>query len=74
LPETLHWWWRIVTGEEGFPQGVSMSRDATFVKPGRSWRPVPPMTAIRTWSIVSELVIRLPDAVVENQLTLVFTG
>jgi hypothetical protein len=37
-------------GEEGLPQGVSMSREATLVKPGRSWRPVPPMTAMRTLS------------------------
>jgi hypothetical protein len=34
-------------GEDGVPHGVSMLRVVTFVNPGRSWIPVPPMTAIR---------------------------
>jgi hypothetical protein len=35
-----------VMGEEGVPQGVSTLREATGVKPGRDWRPVPPITAM----------------------------
>lgn len=35
-------------GEEGSPQGVLMDREATWVKPGSSRSPVPPMTAIGT--------------------------
>jgi hypothetical protein len=33
-------------GEEGVPQGVVTLREATGVKPGRDWRPVPPITAM----------------------------
>ncbi len=33
-------------GEEGEPQGVEGLRVATWVKPGRDWRPVPPITAM----------------------------
>lgn len=35
-------------GEEGSPQGVEMDSEATWVNPGSSRRPVPPMTAIGT--------------------------
>lgn len=35
-------------GEEGLPQGVEMLRDATRVKEGRFWMPVPPITAMWT--------------------------
>jgi hypothetical protein len=35
-------------GEEGLPQGVETDSEATWVKPGSSRRPVPPMTAIAT--------------------------
>lgn len=37
-------------GEEGAPQGVVRVRVAAWVKLGRVWRPVPPITAIRTGS------------------------
>lgn len=39
-------WWRTAMGEEGVPQGVVTLREATGVKPGRDWRPVPPITAM----------------------------
>lgn len=35
-------------GEEGSPQGVEMEREATWVKPGSSRKPVPPITAMGT--------------------------
>lgn len=38
--------WRTVMGDEGVPQGVSIERDATGVKPGRWEIPVPPITAM----------------------------
>ncbi len=37
-------------GEEGWPQGVKGFTVAMGVKPGRDWRPVPPITAILTAS------------------------
>lgn len=43
-------WCRMEMGEEGAPQGVVGWRVATGVKFARAWRPVPPMTAIRTGS------------------------
>ena len=47
---------RMVMGEAGLPQGVSMCRFALGVKPGMDSRPVPPMTPIRMGSgEVSEL-------------------
>ena len=36
----------MLMGEEGEPQGVEGLRVATWVKPGRDWRPVPPITAM----------------------------
>ena len=39
---------RMVIGEDGFPHGVGILREAARVKEGRVDRPVPPMTAIRT--------------------------
>lgn len=53
----------MVIGEDGAPHGVSMLSDATFVNPGNSWIPVPPMTAMRTLSsgtrvLVSQSVYR----------------
>lgn len=41
---------RIEIGDEGEPQGVVGVRVAARVKFGRVWRPVPPITAIRTGS------------------------
>lgn len=41
-------------GEEGLPHGVEIDNEATWVKPGSSRRPVPPITAIRTGSIDRE--------------------
>lgn len=43
-------WWRTPIGEEGVPQGVVGVRLATWVKLGRDWRPVPPITAIEIGS------------------------
>ena len=45
-------------GEDGVPQGVSGLRVATWVKPWRDWRPVPPMTAIDIGSNQQCLVSR----------------
>lgn len=42
-------------GDDGLPHGVKGSTVAAGVKPGRDWRPVPPMTAIRTGSWKGEL-------------------
>jgi len=39
-------WCRTVMGDEGVPQGVVGLSEATGVKPGRDWRPVPPITAM----------------------------
>ena len=39
-------WCRTVMGDEGVPQGVVGLIEATGVKPGRDWRPVPPITAM----------------------------
>ena len=43
----------MVIGDEGLPHGVETDREATWMKPGSSRRPVPPMTAMRTGSIHS---------------------
>ena len=50
FPDVGEAWWRIEMGDEGLPQGVSTSRVAASVKPGRDWMPVPPITAMRTGS------------------------
>jgi hypothetical protein len=42
--------WRMEIGDEGEPQGVEGERVAARVKFGRLWRPVPPITAMRTGS------------------------
>ena len=39
---------RIMTGEDGDPQGVSIVREATDLKPSRREIPVPPMIARTT--------------------------
>jgi hypothetical protein len=43
--------WRMEMGEDGVPQGVLGVSVATCVKPGRDWRPVPPMTAMGTGAV-----------------------
>lgn len=43
-------WCRMEIGDDGAPQGVVGFRVATWVKWGRDWRPVPPMTAMWTGS------------------------
>jgi hypothetical protein len=49
------WWCRTVIGDDGVPQGVVMFSEATWVKPGSSRRPVPPMTAMGTGAITLEV-------------------
>lgn len=73
LPLCAHWWCRMVIGEEGLPHGVEMDKEATWVKPGSSRRPVPPMTAIRTGStpIKSGRQPLGPGSGVQGVLTLV---
>ena len=48
LPVVGEGCWRMLMGEDGLPQGVSMSSVAASVKPGREEMPVPPMTAMCT--------------------------
>lgn len=50
LPVEGEGWWRMDIGDEGEPHGVLGWRVATWVKSASDWRPVPPMTAIRTGS------------------------
>lgn len=42
---------RMEMGDDGLPHGVSTSRVAARVKPGREEMPVPPMTAIWTGAV-----------------------
>lgn len=53
LPEVGEGCWRMLMGDDGLPQGVSTSKVAARVNPGRDEMPVPPMTAIWTGSIVT---------------------
>lgn len=58
-------WCRTEMGEEGLPQGVVGSRVATWEKPGRCCRPVPPMTAMGIGSWVGMLA-NAGDCLVEE--------